>query len=127
MAPARKYPPLNRYLEALSLDQQSVTLTFAELEQLLGWSLPPSALLAFYWTSTPIARINWELSGFTAKLDRLERRVSFTRRSCQDAGEPSELLQRPRRCTYLPCRTGGTETHDVAFGRHRGGHQANGN
>jgi hypothetical protein len=36
MPSARKYAPLTRHLEGLNPAQSSVTLTFAELEQLLG-------------------------------------------------------------------------------------------
>src|SRR5437899_2057597 len=78
--PPRKYLALNRYLETLSPDHHSVALTFAELETLLGSPLPASKVLPHYWSTGFIARYNWNLSGFTAKLDRLERRVIFTRR-----------------------------------------------
>ena len=80
MPPARKYLPLNRYLESAEPQQMSVSLTFAEMEQILGSPLPPSAWLAHYWTGSTVARYNWERSGYAAKLDRLGRLVTFTRR-----------------------------------------------
>ena len=80
MPPARKYLPLNRYLEDLSADQQSIQLTFKQLEEILGSALPPSAWLAHYWAGSTVARYNWERCGFAAKLDRLGRLVVFTRR-----------------------------------------------
>jgi hypothetical protein len=80
MPPARKYLPLNRYLEAIPADTQSVCLTFAQMEEILGSELPPSAWLAHYWAGSSVARYNWERSGFGAKLDRLGRLVVFTRR-----------------------------------------------
>lgn len=80
MPPARKYLPLNLYLEAIAADQASIALTFQEVEQILGSSLPPSAWLTHYWAGSSVARYNWERSGFAAKLDRLGRLVVFTRR-----------------------------------------------
>jgi hypothetical protein len=80
MPPARKYLPLNRYLEDLDPQQPTATLTFVEIEEKLGSALPPSAWLAHYWAGSSVARYNWERSGFAAKLDRLERLVVFTRR-----------------------------------------------
>ena len=81
MPPARKYLPLNRYLEALSSDTECVSLTFKEMEEILGSALPPSAWLAHYWAGSSVARYNWERSGFGAKLDRLGRLVVFSRRA----------------------------------------------
>jgi hypothetical protein len=80
MAPARKYGPLNRYLEALPAEQQSVTLTFAALEALLGGPLPATAQQTTFWARGSMARRNWQFSGFTALLDRVRHRVIFTRR-----------------------------------------------
>jgi len=80
MPPARKYLPLNRYLEQVPSADQTVSLTFAEMEKILGASLPPSAWLSHYWAGSSVARYNWERSGFAAKLDRLGRLVVFTRR-----------------------------------------------
>ncbi len=80
MPPARKYLPLNRHLEALSPDTETVSLTFKQMEEILGSALPPSAWLAHYWAGSSVARYNWERSGFGAKLDRLGRLVVFTRR-----------------------------------------------
>ncbi len=80
MPPARKYLPLNRYLENLEPDQATATLTFTEIEEMLGSVLPPSARLAHYWAGSSVARYNWERSGFAARLDRLGRLVVFTRR-----------------------------------------------
>lgn len=81
MPPARKYLPLNRYLERLSPTEQSVTLTFAQIEEILGAPLPASSWLSHYWAGSTVARYNWERSGFAAKLDRLGRLVVFTRQS----------------------------------------------
>lgn len=80
MALARKYLPLNRHLEALDPGVGSISITFSELETILGTPLPLSAWLAHYWAGSSVARYNWERSGFAAKLDRLGRLVVFTRR-----------------------------------------------
>lgn len=80
MPPARKYLPLNRYLEELPPDQRTIRLSFKQLEEILGSPLPPSAWLAHYWAGSTVARYNWERCGFAARLDRLERTVEFTRR-----------------------------------------------
>jgi len=79
---ARKYEPLNRYLEQLPACRRSVRLTLTEIETLIGASLPRTARLdAGYWKRHTMARQNWRQRGFTARLDRLERAVDFTRRS----------------------------------------------
>ncbi|MHB8574854.1 MAG: DUF7662 domain-containing protein [Dehalococcoidia bacterium] len=80
MPPPRKYLPLNRHLESLPADQASASITFAQLEEILGAPLPPSAWLAHYWAGSSVARYNWERSGFSARLDRLGRLVLFTRK-----------------------------------------------
>ena len=62
----RKYDPLTRYLAALTVD--AVRLTFAEIEQLVGALLPPSAWRPSYWTTTarplvmrPWVRVGWRV------------------------------------------------------------------
>lgn len=79
MPQARKYLPLTRYLEQIAADEPTVTLSFGEIEQLLGAALPPSAWLPHYWSGSSVARSNWERCGFVAKLDRLQRQVVFSR------------------------------------------------
>ncbi len=79
MPPARKYLPLNRYLEQVPAEIEAVCLSFREIEELLEAQLPPSAWLPHYWSGSSVARYNWERSGFSAKLDRLQRSVVFTR------------------------------------------------
>jgi hypothetical protein len=89
MPPPRKYLPLNRYLDALAPEQGSVRLSFAQLEEILGAALPPSAWLAHYWAGSTVARYNWERCGFAARLDRLDRLVEFTRRPRRSAWPPA--------------------------------------
>lgn len=75
----RKYLPLTRYLQALPQEQQSATLSFAEIERLLGEKLPPSAWLSQYWVRSSVSRANWEACGFAARLVREQRAVEFRR------------------------------------------------
>src|SRR5712692_4274802 len=74
----RKYVPLNQYLDSCGPDQECVTLSFDEIERILGFQLPATALLASYWTHGLVAR-NWFLGGFEARLDRHAHTVTFTR------------------------------------------------
>ena len=75
-----KYEPLYRYLAQLPADQATVRLTFAEIEALLGVPLSATAQTKHeYWTINIMARRNWHRHGFTARLDRVERAIDFTR------------------------------------------------
>ncbi|MHB8574775.1 MAG: DUF7662 domain-containing protein [Dehalococcoidia bacterium] len=74
----RKYVPLNQYLDARDSAEESVTLSFAELEQILGFRLPPTAMVPSYWAHGLVAR-NWFLGGFEARLNRHEQSVTFQR------------------------------------------------
>ena len=47
----RKYDPLAAYLAALPADE--VTLTFAEIEAIVGAPLPATARLSSFWSTTP--------------------------------------------------------------------------
>jgi hypothetical protein len=67
-----KYEPLRRYLVALPADVTTVTLTVAEIEALLGASLPASARTSSWWAnSQPVAHrrawltIGWRVMGHT--------------------------------------------------------------
>ena len=77
---ARELAPLTRYLNTLPQEQGSVTVDWAELERVVG-PLPPSARIPGYWAPyTRLASRNWGAAGFTARMDRATRRVTFTRR-----------------------------------------------
>jgi hypothetical protein len=45
----RKYEPLTRFLATLAVDE--VTLTLAEIEQIIGAPLPASARQPAYWSN----------------------------------------------------------------------------
>ena len=60
----RKYDPLTAYLAALPADE--VTLTFAEIEAIVGAALPASARQSSYWTTTlqPLVARLWVRAGW---------------------------------------------------------------
>ena len=80
MRATRKYLPLTRFLEELPQEQNSTSLTFGEIEKLLGARLPASAWLSHYWVRSSVSRDNWEACGFTARLVRGSRTIEFHRR-----------------------------------------------
>ena len=62
----RKYDPLTRHLAELTEDE--VTLTFAEIGQIVGTPLPPSARPSSFWSTTmqslvarPWTRAGWRV------------------------------------------------------------------
>lgn len=80
-----KYAPLHEYLENRYAD--SVVLTFAQIEDLLGGALPDTARARHdWWTNTDgVANKSscsdaWILAGRTARPNLLARTVTFERR-----------------------------------------------
>ena len=69
----RKYDPLTRYLADLAADE--VTLTFAEIEAIIGAPLPPSARTSNWWENTTehVQAGAWVLAGWRMK--RTHRRL----------------------------------------------------
>jgi hypothetical protein len=81
-----KYDPLRRYLADRRTDQ--APMTFAEVEQVLGFPLPPSARAHAAWwsnnTGTHVGVRAWRETGWkTSRVDIGGERVVFVR-----AGEP---------------------------------------
>jgi hypothetical protein len=76
-----KYYPLQRYLEAMA--DAEVTLSFAELEVIIGGPLPQTALLRSWWANRrtqPQGRA-WLTAGWqTSTVQTRQRRVTFVRR-----------------------------------------------
>ena len=77
-----KYVPLHDYLANRYAD--SVVLTFAQLEDLLGFALPDSARTQQeWWTNTDRYKSSyadaWIMGGRTAKPNLLARTVTFER------------------------------------------------
>ena len=78
----RKYDPLTRYLAALTVDE--VTLTFPEIEAIIGAPLPASASLSSFWPRTarelvarPWVRAGWQVA--RAHLHSATPAVTFAR------------------------------------------------
>jgi hypothetical protein len=82
-----KYEPLRRYLAAQPGETVTLTLTFAELEGLIGASLPTSAEQRSWWVNRtdgglPQMRA-WQRAGWrvsTVGLRSVPRAVTFARR-----------------------------------------------
>ena len=82
-----KYDTLRDWLRACG--RSEVSLSFAELEQILGFALPPSARKYAQWwenVGSPVADNHpraraWHAGGYRASADRARQRVSFTRRA----------------------------------------------
>jgi hypothetical protein len=77
-----KYEPLTSFLESQSLD--SVTVTFREIERVLGFKLPPSALEHRpWWANSGGSHVQskaWLEAGFeTESVDMEARRLIFRR------------------------------------------------
>ena len=76
-----KYDPLFNYLKTLG--KQSITLTFSDIEKILGCKLPPSAREYDVWwdNSHTQAVSGWWGAGYTvAQLNRYDETVTFVRR-----------------------------------------------
>ena len=83
MALARmKYQPLEEYLRGQSTT--TCTLTFAQIERVMGDALPPSARdAALPWWANGGGHVQtraWENAGWVAAVDHRQQSVTFTRR-----------------------------------------------
>jgi hypothetical protein len=74
-----RYAPLLAYLDAVPPEEPWVRMTFAAIEALIVAPLPASAQRPDYWTSSQVARLNWQRIGWAARLDRAAGVVTFTR------------------------------------------------
>jgi hypothetical protein len=81
-----KYDPLRDRL--IASRSQSVKMTFAEIEVLIGRSLPKSAYAYATWWANENPEITthshiraWTSAGYKAKLDPMKRAVTFRRKS----------------------------------------------
>ena len=83
-----EYRPLYKYLRDRYADR--VVLTFAEIEDLLGFPLPETARLQEWWDRTaPVANqspqsVAWTLASRTATVNLVARRVLFERETPAD-------------------------------------------
>ena len=62
---SRKYQPLVAYLAALPPETVTVTLTFPEIEAIIGAPLPPTARSRSWWSNTrSMASRSWFVTGW---------------------------------------------------------------
>lgn len=82
-----KYLPLGEHLRRLTQDRSDVTLTFVEIERIIGTRLPRGAHSAPFWEGVrgkPPSRARaWLGAGFVAQSDVLRERIRFHRRAAQ--------------------------------------------
>lgn len=80
---ASKYEPLGTYLRQQYGSQ--IPLTFAEIEKVLGFPLPPSARFRAWWSNNDFNNVMtkvWLKAGFkTANVDLEGKRLVFVRKS----------------------------------------------
>jgi hypothetical protein len=90
-----RYDPLMRYLVGLDLDE--VSLSFAEVESILGRRLPPSAREHQAWWANTDSHSHaraWLQAGWrTERLDRGGERVAFVRDRASGVAEPSAVME----------------------------------
>ncbi len=73
-----KYEPLNKFLK--SKGSNRIVMTFLEVEEILGFQLPISALKYMAWwdgASQHTQAYSWTEAGFTAKPNLKEKKVEF--------------------------------------------------
>lgn len=79
----KKYEPLGNYLAGLPATQESVTLTFGKIEEIIGATLPDSAHDRRPWWANQdygSRAYHWENAGFKVdKVDQARRVVTFRR------------------------------------------------
>ena len=91
-----KYAPLTRYLQ--SKPETRLPLTFAELERLLGFPLPPSARKhRAWWANNPASHVNaaaWHEAGFQSQdVDLQGEKLMFVKLNI--SGEPQSKPRHP--------------------------------
>jgi len=84
----RKYAPLGRYLQALPASRSGVTLSFADIERIIGAPLPPSATEHHHkwWAnqSQGTRAPHWDAAGFKVDgVDLARRLVRFVRKNAR--------------------------------------------
>jgi hypothetical protein len=80
-----KYVPLGAHLRRVAGDHSDLSLTFAEIERIIGGTLPQGARSAPFWEGVngrppPRARA-WLSAGFVAQPDLARERVRFHRQA----------------------------------------------
>lgn len=80
-----RYAPLGRHLRALPASQSGITLSFDEIETILGATLPPSAFKHRQWWANQSGGSrapHWDAAGFKVdSVDSTRRLVRFVRKN----------------------------------------------
>ena len=79
----KKYEPLGEYLSGIRASQESVTLTFHEVEKIIGARLPPSAVAHREWWANQeygSRSPHWQAAGFKVDVVNQEKRIVTFRR-----------------------------------------------
>ncbi len=92
-----KYVPLGAHLRRLAGEHSDVTLTFAEIERIIGARLPQGAQSQPFWSGVhgkppPRARA-WLAAGFVAQPDPQHGRVRFHRQAPAARPQPAAARQ----------------------------------
>ena len=74
-----RYDGLQRWLAALPTEQQEASLTFAEIETIIGGALPATAGSTAFWAGSFVSKQYWRSAGFAARLHRRPPTVEFRR------------------------------------------------
>ncbi len=93
-----KYAPLTRFLR--EREESRITMRFAELEEVLGFSLPASACkYASWWANSASGQSQikgWRDAGWEARdVDLRGRKITFVRVSGEPVGKPGEQPAAP--------------------------------
>ena len=87
-----KYDPLERYLSAQP--ENGCTLTFSQIEEIIGAPLPPSARRHRSWwgnDSTHVQALTWMGAGWTTEPPRLDEEIVKFRRTYLSPPPPEKL------------------------------------
>ena len=88
-----KYDPLERYLSAQP--ENGCTLTFSQIEEIIGAPLPPSARRHRSWwgnDSTHVQAQTWMGAGWTTEPPRLDEEIVNFRRTYLSPPPPEKLI-----------------------------------
>lgn len=89
-----KYVPIQHFLEKTG--REHIPMSFEQIEEILGFSLPPSALKHRAWwsnnTSNSVMTESWMKAGYkTTDVDMESRRLVFRRDPTPAASTPADM------------------------------------
>jgi len=99
-----KYEPLGAHMRRLAADRVDISLTFAEIERIVGTRLPQGAQNSAFWLGVkgkaPSRARAWIAAGFVAQPDVTHGRIRFHRQ--QAAPSPRLSGAAPRQTVPQP-------------------------